>query len=170
MASEIVNRRWREHLGFDAIPEVTPHQAGRTLGRLANGARLTLFTHYLTDLAGHRGGMEGSVAALERVDAFLGGVLDELDREVTALIISDHGNVEDVRGGHTRNPALGLTWGPEAEILSSTCRVLTDVALQLLHLLDVPPNHPSAQDSAPPSIHDERSTAGTQAPGSGDPG
>lgn len=170
VASEIVNRGWREHLGFDTVPEVTPRQAGRTLGRLANGARLTVFAHYLTDLAGHRGGMEGSVAALERVDTFLGGILDELEPGVTVVIASDHGNVEDVRGGHTRNPALGLTWGPDAETLSSTCRILTDVAPRLLHLLDVPSSHAPAPDHGPPSVHDARFTAGTKAPGSGDPG
>jgi hypothetical protein len=30
------------------------------------------------------------------------------------LVASDHGNLEDIRGGHTRNPALGLAAGPDA--------------------------------------------------------
>ncbi|TVR65346.1 MAG: hypothetical protein EA422_04450 [Gemmatimonadales bacterium] len=182
VASEIINAGWREHLGFRTVPEVTPRRAGRTLARLANGARLTFFAHYLTDLAGHRGGMLGSVAALERVDAFLGGILDDLGRDVTLVMVSDHGNVEDVRGGHTRNPALGLTWGPEGEGLAATCQRLTDVAPRLLHLLDVPPSHPPAHEPGSPfvhdasSMHDARSThdagsaAGKEAPGSGDPG
>lgn len=112
VASEIVNDGWRRMLGPHRIPEVTPREAGTTLARLAGEADLTLFAHYSTDLAGHRGGMAGAVEALERVDHFLGGVLAALPADVFFLLVSDHGNVEDVRGGHTRNPTLGLAVGP----------------------------------------------------------
>ena len=117
VASEIVNEGWRRHLGFDDLPEVGPTQAGRNLATLAHTARLTFFAHYLTDVAGHRGGMTGAIAALERVDAFLGGVLEELPADTLLLIVSDHGNIEDVRGGHTLNPALGVALGPGSEAL-----------------------------------------------------
>jgi len=112
VASEIVNDGWRRMLGPHRIPEVTPWDAGITLARLAGEADCTLFAHYSTDLAGHRGGMAGAVEALERLDRFLGGVLAALPADILFLLVSDHGNVEDVRGGHTRNPALGLAVGP----------------------------------------------------------
>ncbi|MFW6175591.1 MAG: alkaline phosphatase family protein, partial [Acidobacteriota bacterium] len=111
VASEIVNEGWRRHLRLPDIPPVEPRQAGRNLARIATGARLTLFAHYLTDTAGHRGGMSGAVEALERVDAFLSGVLDQLPPDLLLVVASDHGNVEDVRAEHTRNPALGLVLG-----------------------------------------------------------
>lgn len=51
-------------------------------------------------------GLELAVEVLERFDAFLGGILEELDSEKSLLIItSDHGNVEDLSTKtHTRNP------------------------------------------------------------------
>ena len=114
VSSEIVNDGWRNQLGFDWLPEVTSRTAGQRLAAIANAHELTLYAHYATDTAGHRGAMDGAVAALERVDDFLGGVLDGLDRDVLLLVTSDHGNIEDVRTGHTLNPALGLALGPGA--------------------------------------------------------
>jgi len=111
VASEIVNDRWIEHLGQAGIPRITAEEAGANLARIAGGADLTFFAHYQTDMAGHRGGMEGGVAALERVDRFLGGLLAHLPPDLLVLGSSDHGNLEDIRGGHTRNPALGIALG-----------------------------------------------------------
>ncbi len=114
VSSEIVNDGWREHLGFDALPTVTPGEAGANLARIAAAADLTLFAHYSTDTVGHRGEMAAAISALERVDRFLGGLLSELRSDTLLLVTSDHGNLEDVRGGHTRNPALGIASGPGA--------------------------------------------------------
>lgn len=111
VASEIVNEGWRTHLGAVELPRITPEDAGRNLARIARDFQLTFFAHYLTDLAGHRGGMVGAIQALERVDAFLAGILSELEADISLVLASDHGNVEDVSGGHTRNPALGLATG-----------------------------------------------------------
>lgn len=134
VASEIVNSGWRTHLGFRDLPEVTPREAGRNLARIASEARLTLFAHYLTDLAGHRGGAAGAREALHRVDAFLGGILEILDDDTLLLLTSDHGNLEDLRGGHTRNPALGMALGPGAGTFPLSLP-LTGVTPSLLRLL-----------------------------------
>jgi 2,3-bisphosphoglycerate-independent phosphoglycerate mutase len=107
VASEILNDGWRRFTGRTDLPEVTAQAAGRTLAGIARGVTLTLFAHYHTDHAGHRGGMEGAVRALERVDAFLGGLLEAAGPS-WIVGCSDHGNIEDVRRGHTRNPALGF--------------------------------------------------------------
>jgi 2,3-bisphosphoglycerate-independent phosphoglycerate mutase len=115
VSSEIVNDGWRDHLGHDWLPEVSAEQAGAILGAIAEANDLTLFAHYATDTAGHRGGMPGAVASLERVDAFLGGLLASVGPHMTVLLISDHGNIEDVRGGHTRNPSLAVASGPGAD-------------------------------------------------------
>lgn len=135
VASEIVNDGWRRHLGHEHLPRVTAAQAGAHLGRLAAGHELTLFAHYSTDTEGHRGGMEGSVGALERVDAFLGGVLGELPVGHLLAVFSDHGNVEDVNAGHTRNPALGLLAGPGARERSLEVADLTRVTPAVLDWL-----------------------------------
>jgi hypothetical protein len=44
------------------------------------------------------------------------------------IVSSDHGNIEDVTAGHTRNAAIGLTVGPGHEDVSRAWRSLTDVA------------------------------------------
>lgn len=135
VASEIVNRGWRLHLGFDSLPDVTPEEAGANLARIAARNRLTFFAHYETDHAGHRGGMEGAMEALERVDAFLHGILDEADEDLRIVVASDHGNVEDVTAQHTRNPALGLVHGPGSREIASRLARITDVPVVLLELL-----------------------------------
>jgi 2,3-bisphosphoglycerate-independent phosphoglycerate mutase len=131
VASEIVNDGWRRHLGFRDLPRVTPREAGQNLARLTGEADLTLFAHYQTDTAGHRGGMEGGVEAIERVDAFLGGLLDHAPGDLLVLIASDHGNLEHVGLGHTLNPALGLAVGAGAEEIH-TLGSITDVAPLIL--------------------------------------
>ncbi len=115
VASEIVNDGWREHLGHHDLPEISPTEAGANLAGVARGADLTFFAHYGTDFAGHRGDMAEGVSILERVDEFLSGLLSELPTDHNVLIVSDHGNLEDIRTGHTRNPALGVLLGPVSE-------------------------------------------------------
>jgi len=143
VASEIVNDTWRRYLGPEWLPDVSEADAGRNLGRIAGDADLTLFAHYATDTAGHRGGMQGAVAALERVDRFLAGVLETAPDDTTLLLASDHGNLEDVSGGHTRNPALGVASGPGAAVLARRARAIQDVAHACRLLLGLT-EHPTA--------------------------
>lgn len=134
VASEIVNEGWRVHLGHRFLPEISPREAGGNLARIARGHRLTFYAHYATDWAGHRGGMKGAVAALERVDAFLGGILAEAGDELLILAASDHGNVEDVTAQHTRNPALGLVHGPGGRAVADRMGRITDLPGILLEM------------------------------------
>lgn len=136
VASSITNERWREHLG-DEVPRVTPEQAARTLARIASGVDVTLFAHYDTDYTGHRGELAGAAAALERVDAFLGALADALPPDALLVISSDHGNVEDVRGGHTVNPVPVLALGARREQFVNA-RSITDVTPMILNLLGIP--------------------------------
>ena len=133
VSSEIVNDGWRHQLGYEWVPDVTPREAGANLARIASRYDLTLYAHYATDGAGHRRRMAGAITALETVDAFLSGVLGHLGRDVLIIMASDHGNIEDVRGGHTRNPALGIASGPEAE-RAGRLRDIRDVAPFLVEL------------------------------------
>lgn len=115
VASEIVNAGWRKWVGADLVPRISEEDAGGVLAGITAAHDLTLFAHYSTDTAGHRGGMTGAIAALERVDRFFDGLLAGLPRGTTLLVVSDHGNIEDVRGGHTRNPVMGLMVDPPEE-------------------------------------------------------
>jgi hypothetical protein len=136
VASSITNERWREHAG-DALPDVAPAEAGRRLARIAAEAEVTLFAHYDTDHAGHRGAMAGAVAALEKVDAFLGGLADALPGDALLVVSSDHGNLEDASGGHTLNPVPVLALGPGSGELAAGARRITEVAPAILEMLGV---------------------------------
>ncbi|MDE3002024.1 MAG: alkaline phosphatase family protein [Gemmatimonadota bacterium] len=136
VSSEIVNDGWKTHLGHDWLPDITPSQAGAALGRIAVEHDLTLYAHYSTDTAGHRGGMDGAVEALERVDLFLRGLLETLDPSVLLLVTSDHGNIEDVWAGHTSNPALGLLSGEPPDDVSEI-RDLRDISPFVLRFLGI---------------------------------
>ncbi len=134
VSSEIVNDGWRLHLGHRSVPQITAQEAGRNLARISREASLTLYAHYATDTAGHRKDMGAAIAALEVVDAFLAGLVDDLEANTLLLIASDHGNLEDVRVGHTLNPALAVARGPGAERAAelSDLREVTPFVLGLL--------------------------------------
>ena len=135
VASSITNERWREHLGND-VPHVTPDEAARTLAGIAADADVTLFAHYDTDYTGHRGELAGAAAALERVDAFLGALADALPPDTLLVVSSDHGNVEDARGGHTINPVPVLALGTGREVFVNV-RSLMDVTPLILDSLGI---------------------------------
>jgi 2,3-bisphosphoglycerate-independent phosphoglycerate mutase len=158
VASEIVNTGWRHRLGLLAAPDLGPREAGGVLARIVHAHDLTLFAHYSTDLVGHRGGMTGGVEALERVDAFLGGLLASLAGDTLILVASDHGNLEDVTAGHTLNPALGIAvraGGREPLPDVSGLRSIRDVPASLLAW-----SAPRAASVVPP-LHQEASIHGT---------
>jgi 2,3-bisphosphoglycerate-independent phosphoglycerate mutase len=135
VASEIVNDGWRELLGRSDLPTIDPAQAGRNLANIAAAHDLTFFAHYATDYAGHRREMSAAVAALERLDSFLGGVMEGLPQDALLFLVSDHGNIEDTRAGHTRNPALGLVAGKGHALVARRLRALTDIAPTVLDVL-----------------------------------
>ena len=137
IASEITHDGWREGLGRSDIPDISAEQAGRNLAAIANRHDLTLFAHYSTDRAGHLRDIDAGVAAWQRVDAFIGGLVPALADGVLLAVVSDHGNLEDVRAQHTRNPALCLLAGPRHAALAGRLNALTDIAPVLLGALGV---------------------------------
>ncbi|MGD2121842.1 MAG: alkaline phosphatase family protein [Gemmatimonadota bacterium] len=136
LSSEILNSAWRTRLGFHQIPEITAEDAGRNLARITKEVDLTFFAHYATDTAGHERRMDPAVAALERVDRFFLGLLNELASETLVVVASDHGNIEDVTIGHTYNPVLGIVAGPNAEELARGTSSITHVPDLILGALD----------------------------------
>ena len=134
VSSEILNNGWKTHLGHHWLPEVSPARAGANLARIAGQADLTMFAHYATDAAGHSLTRSTAVDALELVDAFLEGVVESMTTDTLLLIASDHGNLEDVRAGHTRGPALGVAAGPGSEPAArlSDLRQVTPFLLDIL--------------------------------------
>lgn len=134
VASEITNDGWRKHLNRTGLPVITPAEAGRNLARIAASNDLTLFAHYATDFVGHRGHMWEAVEALQKVDEFLSGVVAAIPEDTLVAVVSDHGNIEDIRVGHTQNAALGFFFGRNHQAFEPVTS-LTDIAPAVLSVL-----------------------------------
>jgi 2,3-bisphosphoglycerate-independent phosphoglycerate mutase len=135
VASEITNDGWRDVLGRTQLPVIDAEQAGTNLARIVAANDLTLFAHYATDYSGHRRSMAAAVGALERLDSFVGGLLGALPADALIFMVSDHGNIEDIRTGHTLNPAIGLVTGRGHALLSRRLQSLTDVTPTIIDAL-----------------------------------
>jgi hypothetical protein len=120
------------HRARVAVEAVAPELAGSRLARIAARHDFTLYETFLTDLAGH--GRWGIAAedAVARLDGLLGGVLAARDPELTLLLTSDHGNLEEPwHKSHTANPVPLLAVGPAADRFAGLGR-LDEVAPRVL--------------------------------------
>lgn len=104
------------------------HRAGIRLAALAAARPFTFLDVWATDRVGHAASMERARPVVTAIDAFLGGVLEGRSRDLTVLLTSDHGNLENLtHGRHTRaHVPLGVV-GPEARRFAGA-RSLLDVA------------------------------------------
>ena len=127
VAADLTAEAWRETLHLD-VPARTPTEAARALLATHRDHTLTLFEFFQTDKVGHRRTDLAPGVLLERLDQFLGPLLDGLDpAQDTLLLTSDHGNLEDTRHTqHTRNPVPLLVYGWAAPFFAEA-RTLADV-------------------------------------------
>ncbi len=106
------------------LPVLTPFETGRQLAGLAAQADFTFFDFWPTDATGHRGSFAEGVALVEKLDAFLSGVVAALG-DVTLLVTSDHGNLEDkTTRSHTVAPVPLLVVGPGADRFAKASSLL----------------------------------------------
>lgn len=124
----------RERYRIDA-PLRDPEESGRNLARLSGDHELVVFESFLTDVAGHRQEPAFAASVLETVDRFLAGVLDSIDPDVTLIVTSDHGNIEDLSTReHTPNPVPLLATGPRAGVFREVSTI-TGIARQIKMIL-----------------------------------
>lgn len=95
------------------VPLRTPAEAADILVNLARGYDLSVYEFFFSDLAGHRGNLEEAVQLLKELDNFLFEVVSRLNMsELSLVITSDHGNIEDMSTRtHTGNLVPLLVWG-----------------------------------------------------------
>lgn len=136
VSSEFLNSAWRTRLELPELPEITLKEAGRNLARISADFGLTFFAHYATDTAGHKKALGPGREALERVDTFLGGILSAMPPDTLLVVASDHGNIEDTRRGHTRNPIFSLFLGPDADRFSGHLTTIMDIPEAILTFLE----------------------------------
>lgn len=113
ISADLTGMGWREHLGFSDAPLLKPTQAGERLAELSTRYEFSLFEYWLSDVAGHSQDMAQACKLLETFDLVLGGLLDTWDDEAgLILLVSDHGNLEDLSTRrHTLNPVPLLLIG-----------------------------------------------------------
>ena len=114
---------------------ISPAVAGERLAKLSGRYGVTLFECYLTDYAGHARDFAQAVRCLQGVDAFLESAIAHLPAHVTLIMVSDHGNIEDLSTKrHTLNQVPLLAVGPQA-IAFSQIVDLTGITPQILSCL-----------------------------------
>jgi len=136
ISADIIGSRWKD-LGHHMIDEVTPESAGEAYFRIGAQYDFALFEYFVTDKAGHSRHLATAVDALERIDRFLDGILARFDfTRDTLLLISDHGNIEDLTTkSHTRNPVPLIAVGRDREYYCSSIRRLTDLTPAIVALI-----------------------------------
>jgi hypothetical protein len=103
LTAEIIQSVWREHLQLD-VPEIKPEDASKRILNAMEIYDLVMFEYYLTDKAGHGMERERADRVLSIVDRFLLYVMNNIKKEDTLVVCSDHGNLEDLSiKTHTRN-------------------------------------------------------------------
>jgi bisphosphoglycerate-independent phosphoglycerate mutase (AlkP superfamily) len=85
--------------------EINENIAAGNLSNLKDKYDFILFEHFMCDIIGHSKNMELAIKELEKIDRFIGELLNNLDLNNDSLIItSDHGNIEDLSvKTHTKN-------------------------------------------------------------------
>lgn len=140
ISADFTGQGWREHLGYQDAPVLSPQEAGLRLGRLAAGLDLAFFEHWLTDYAGHRRDMHTAAELLRDLDSMLAGLLEAWEpNEGLILITSDHGNLEDLSTRrHTNNPVPAIVIGAEKarSRFARELHDLSDVTPAILSFLD----------------------------------
>jgi 2,3-bisphosphoglycerate-independent phosphoglycerate mutase len=129
ISADITAEKWHD-FGHSDISAVTPQQAGEIFCGLSQSVDFILFEYFLTDNAGHSRNMELAENILQRMDGFLEGIASRFNHsEDILLIVSDHGNIEDLSvKTHTRNPIPLIALGKNRSYFSQRIKTLADIA------------------------------------------
>jgi len=114
--------------GFD-LPLFTADKAAEIFVQEIDKFDLILFEYFLTDFAGHAQNLNRSIDEINKVENLILAILHKMDLETTVLVVvSDHGNIEDVRTkSHTYNPAFLGIWDQELSNEPHDFRSLKDL-------------------------------------------
>jgi 2,3-bisphosphoglycerate-independent phosphoglycerate mutase len=118
------------------VPELLgPRAQAGVLARLAERHAFTFLDVWSSDRAGHRRDLGEANAFVARLETFLVTLRTALADDVTLLITSDHGNLEDLSSArHTESRVPLLALGPQAGAFARVASLL-DVAGAATHVL-----------------------------------
>ncbi len=130
---DITGQRFREK--DVTAPLITPQEAGRRLVNICRQNHLTLFECYLPDYAGHQQDKAQAQHVIGLIDTLVGSIVCQLPPQVTLIISSDHGNIEDLSSrSHTLNPVPLLVLGPQANTFDAVADI-TGITPKIIELL-----------------------------------
>lgn len=131
ISADFTGQGWREHLGYDDIPDISPYEAGLRLAQLSLELDFAFFEYWLSDYAGHHQDFTQAEQLLITLDQVLNGLIDNWSHsEGLILITSDHGNMEDLSTRrHTNNPVPAIIIGDlkNRQQFTNTLHDLTDI-------------------------------------------
>ena len=125
--ADITNRFARDK-GMD-IELITPESGAQRIHNILLESRAVFFEYFMTDVHGHKRNREALLQCNRELSRFLSAVLKDLDEETSVLIVSDHGNSEDLNvGNHTMNDIPLIIFSQDEEFLQGArkCRRLSD--------------------------------------------
>jgi bisphosphoglycerate-independent phosphoglycerate mutase (AlkP superfamily) len=139
MSEEWTGNAWREFLGYPDAPLYTPEVAGRKMVELSRRLDFAFFSHWYTDIIGHRGPMPDAISLLETIDGVMRGALDAWDDDEGLMILtSDHGNFEALdHGKHTENKVPTIVIGKRRREFADGFEDLTQITPNILKILGV---------------------------------
>ena len=134
---------------YDLQPQMSAHEVCSTLIREIESDRhdYIICNFANPDMVGHTGVLEAAIKAVETVDESVGRVVDALDLDRYAVIVTaDHGNAEEmfdyVNGGphtaHTTNPVPCTLVDPDYEGELIEGGALKDIAPTMCHYMGIP--------------------------------
>ncbi len=137
LAVDWTGEGWRSELGYTDTPIYTPHEAGMKMVEISRKYDFAFFSHWLTDVIGHRGGIEDGVRILELFDGVMAGALEAWDdHEGLMLITSDHGNLEALGDRHhSENDVPTVIIGHGKEDFAKDFHNLSDFVPRMAKLL-----------------------------------
>ncbi|MCS7071683.1 MAG: hypothetical protein NZM00_09270, partial [Anaerolinea sp.] len=133
LAVDWTGQGWRSELGYTDTPVYSPEEAGRLMVTISRRYDFAFFSHWLTDMIGHRGTLGEGVQILELFDRVMAGALAEWqDDEGLMIITSDHGNLEDLsHGKHTDNDVPTIVIGRGSAEFVAGIHTLADLVPQM---------------------------------------
>ncbi len=132
---DITNELLREK-GY-LVPLYEPEQAAGHLLNLARQHDFTLFEYFQTDRCGHARDLAWAQTILNRLDRFIGTLIATKAKELTVLVVSDHGNIEDLSvKTHTLNRVPTLVFGADLAPFE-TIHTLTNIYVAVLTALGI---------------------------------
>ncbi len=129
LAVDWTGEGWRSELGYTDSPVYSPYDAGVKMVELSRRYHFSFFSHWMTDVIGHRGTISDGVRVLELFDEVMRGTLDTWrDEEGLIIVTSDHGNLEDIsHTKHTENDVPTVVIGLGKENFTDGLTTLADI-------------------------------------------